>query len=504
MRRSGPVVPPEPPPLHAALSPALHVVVTPAGSAHADDAVDGLVLSLRRSAETPFEPSRAALRRLLRRHLSPLGAEARQRCIDVLCGAAVDLDVHGDVEVVQSLALVRQALRERLPVDASVRIRAAVRVDGGRVLLDLAPSGDWGGRTRVVSPEGRRGLPLDLTTGVGVHLFEVGSCVDDGWLLELEDGGHRNEVRLPRLTDDPGVAYDTAQRWAAALADRETAVWAAAAEVVTDAALRLWGHAEVGDVCTPARQSAVPDVSLVTALHGDVKLVEHQCAHYASLGLPATIELLYVLGRGDEQHAPALAELGALYGLQLRILLVDQRIDTALGVHLGVLHARARQVVCVSADLLLPSALVVQRLAEVAGRRDSGVVFAAPAGGGAPRTGGLADGMPSSGHRCFAVDRSDYLAAGGLPGGYLGVDFSLAELCRRQVARGRVVLTEPEAQVPGAGGGDRAGISTRFDERLLWKRTGALMLSQTTTNSAGDRSQVPESAGLRGGEDELL
>lgn len=382
--------------------------------------IGGLEFAVAARADAPDD-----LRALLRGVAAPLEPARRAEVVSFLAPLAA-MPGSDPAGLAAALRLVRDALRERLPVQPWRLAVGPPLVVTPAVYVLRAEARTPCGALTAVSPEGVRAA-LD-GSGAPVVL-DVPVLGAEGWVIEGDDF----EVWAPPAVERPAAA------WAALLAGADDDAVARLAPVLAGLERRVASLASISAVSDHGPREGDTAVSIVVALHHRFDLLEHQLAAFAADPETRDAELVYVIdGPGLADRAtsavPALADL---YRMRLRLVVLAAPGGRAVALDAGASHARGRLLVLMRGDVLPQGAGWL-----------SGLVAA-----GLPAAPALAD---ENGTRCAAleadepclvVDAYAFREAGGFGARYPGGLGAGADLVRRLGAKGRALQRVDEVVV---------------------------------------------------------
>jgi GT2 family glycosyltransferase len=347
-----------------------------------------LVLRGERRLEVPgsrIADARRDLGELLRRHLAPLPAPARNRVSHFLAGAG-GFETGSADELSEALSQVRGGLREHLQRAGGWNDRRGAGVEK---LLRIDPrtyfAYGWIGdrdaqvvRVTAVSPEGERveigdemfrfarpdvwklyGRRDRSSTGAGFICcleLEAPSQIARGWLLETEnERGDTLEVEAPRVIDkrEDVIAAVLEDPYHQRSQDDELM----AAHVVP-AVTRLQEQVEamtaIESVESFGDVPASPEVTVVVPLYRRIDLVEYQLAKFADDVDFRSTELLYVLDSPDQREdlLALCSGLASIYRVPFRICLLQENVGFANACNAGASIASGRLLVLLNSDVL--------------------------------------------------------------------------------------------------------------------------------------------------------
>lgn len=330
------------------------------------------------------------MRTLVRESLAGLDADARERIVPWLAGAAA---LHGEDEGGYALSHALHAARESLRERRSPSIVAPDEPRGLQIetLLEIDPTTYWvKGWARnadarltaltAVSPEGSRSdlLPTALrlprpdveqfyaaatpASGeqrsgfVGLVELDAPSRLGAGWVVEMTDGiGEAIETDAPPLARDPlAVRGAILADFALARRPRDPARAALFEPALTRLQERLAAEVEVESVRQHGRAPSDPEVSIVVPLYRRIDFVEHQLTQFARDPELLAADLLYVLDSPEQSEAlERLApELHALTGVPFRVVTLARNAGFSGANNAGAALARGRKLLLLNSDVL--------------------------------------------------------------------------------------------------------------------------------------------------------
>lgn len=331
---------------------------------------------------TETEPETA-----VRQALAMLSAAERDRVLEfIVTVAAPHVGGREQIELAESLRLLRDALRETLPrcVMTEARlprlnVESVYRIDGISFFATGWMREEDGAieRLTVVAPEGvavelfdrvfRTKRPdvsatykaprADDKPGFVVHFtLPRGGQLDDGWLFEVEnaDGGSWEAV-------GPSVRRDLADARSAILGELDRvndrsapalldhlipAVSSLQAQLAEQVEVEV--DEEIGTV------PAAPVTSIVVPLYGRIDLVQHQLASFADDSEMRAVELVYVLDSPELADA-LLAQTGDLheiYRVPFRVVVLNRNGGYSVVNNIGAQRVRGRLLLLLNSDVL--------------------------------------------------------------------------------------------------------------------------------------------------------
>jgi O-antigen biosynthesis protein len=333
------------------------------------------------------EDGASDLKALARRRLAPLDPEARNSATQFLAAAAAFAPAEGET-LARSLHALRQAIRERLPLQESARtepraayLESVLRVSArgfyvrGWLRSETAPVA----RLTLVSPEGERIELLerifeeprpDLVTFFAerqrdpvvqhgfVCFFETSapSVLPDGWVLEMVDReGKGVEVRGPtvaeRLEDvRDRILNDVMHEWPPNDELLSEHVHPAIEAIQTT----VQRGARVASVVQHGEEPSAPDVSIIVPIYQRVDHLELQLAEFADDAEVGAADLIYVLDSPEDEQAlrHISAHLFPIYRVPFRIAIMERNAGFAFANAAGASLARGRLLLFLNSDVL--------------------------------------------------------------------------------------------------------------------------------------------------------
>jgi len=403
-----------------------------------EDGTDGLEISiLDEPASEEVRSECVDLRTFLRERLAPLPSEERGAVMTLLDEVAAAEPASADpIALSASRALVREALREPLPVSVVERDEPqGLHFDSVHALAedafyvrgwardDQAPMQ----RLTVISPEGSR---VELLPGIyreprpDVDSFyedptrtgaegtgflgycETGapSLLSSGWVLEME-----NALGVGREFPGPQVSRDLLAARAAILSDLhkesdwQTPLMDHVVPAVSRIQQRLEELAKIKDVWDFGEPAGSPENSIVVPLYGRIDFLEHQLAQFVHDPELRESELIYVLDSPELETAlkTSAGQLFELYGVPFRVVVLAQNGGYSVANNRGASLAHGRRLLLLNSDVLPAAPGWLGRMAAFYEEQDSvgalgpkllfeddtlqhaGIRFQRPPGGGA-------------------------------------------------------------------------------------------------------------------------
>jgi GT2 family glycosyltransferase len=423
----------------------------------------------------------------------PAGWDAPLRARLLRFFASLAADHPPSASMSEGLRQAREALREHRPlsiedrrlglgidVDRLHRIDERTFYVRGRAWTEDGPLVSL----TAISPEGERVELQDLACrhpgGEGGFAATFATAApsrgEEGWVLEAAAVPERAVEAAASLAPDPlrTLYADAALEHPEAEQLRRRHLHPAIARLgeLRRAGTRIVELAEHG------RAPSLPAASLVIPLQRRVELIEHQIAQFAADPEVAECELLYVLD--EPEQADLLAELGAelfgLYGLPVRLTVLDREAGLATACNLGASLARAGRLVFLAADVLpdrpgwlgfMGSGLEADAVAAVTPKLlcadeaidQAGLEYAVTARDGClvrPRLRGMhrrvaaaeeGGAVPAASLACLMVDADAFAALGGFSGEYDLGEYEGSDLAQRIAERGMEVHYAPAAEL---------------------------------------------------------
>jgi hypothetical protein len=358
------------------------------------DPLDRSPLSLQFGERTisfaPAEPgtTETDLSALVRTELAGYDARTRAQVLEfILSRAAPEIEAPGGVSVGRKLMLIRDVLRERLPlVSVQEEEPLGAHIDD---IFAVDETSFWvkgwvfnvdkvADRVVLVSPEGsrvevtdrafryrrwdieqlyRRPRPEHLDTGFLAHLrIDAPSRLSLGWVGEVTGpAGTGVEVEGPPVVQKPvtvrdGIVRDTGEVTRA----RDKLIIEHAHPALSRVLERMAGFAAIEDVTQYGDPPASPRESIVVGLGDRFDVLENQLASFRADPDIAGADLIYVQDHPDSAEALSniAAELAWLYELPFRLVTLSGRVQPTTMLNLGIEEARGSRLVLLSADAL--------------------------------------------------------------------------------------------------------------------------------------------------------
>jgi GT2 family glycosyltransferase len=354
--------------------------------------LDGWSLSARTSRsewELPLPDPEVAsdVKTLVRQFLAPLDAETRNRAIDFLARTAGGEE--RDVRTCETLLGIREALRERLPIQENTpenrRGLAAdviLRVNDGSFYLKGWMHDEEAEIVRLtaVSPEGTRVELLeklfresrsdvaDWSTEFGPEEkgaeygficfveLEAPSLLRGPWVLEMENAdGTAVEITAPTMQEEilPARAMilnDCANR---RVLEEDLMV-----DHIMPAIMRIQrrtaGTFEIDTVVQHGEPPPAPDVSIIVPIYMNIEYLEGQLAEFASDPAISQSDLIFVLDSPEQANWLDYwsGELYPIYRVPFRVVTLEHNVGYAGANNAGASVARGRLLLLLNSDVL--------------------------------------------------------------------------------------------------------------------------------------------------------
>jgi hypothetical protein len=325
---------------------------------------------------------------VLRSRLARLDPARREEFISFMASAcAEDLEGPGRVALASRLKLIRDALRERLPVSEiekdkprAVAIDDILAVDSRRFwikgwLWDV----DSGSPTlEMVSPEGARVDVLEnafrwrrrdieqlysraeatrmLNGFVACITLPAPSWLSSGWVAELRsETGSGVEKEGPEVVRNPTTVRDLILRdfsWADR--NKECLVVEQAYPAIRRVLERTAATAGIDQTFEFGSPPENPQTSIVVSLSGQSDALEHHLINFRSDPDIGAAELIYVLDMSEEAQglASRLSELHWLYPVPFRLVTINAKTGSTIMDNFGASIARGRRLLFLSPDVM--------------------------------------------------------------------------------------------------------------------------------------------------------
>jgi hypothetical protein len=325
---------------------------------------------------------------LLRSRLARLEPSSREELVSFLAAAcAEDLEGPGRVALASRLKIVRDALRERLPVSETekdkpraVAIDDILAVDSRRFWIKgwLWDVDSDCPRLEMVSPEGARVNVLEqafrwrrrdieqlysraeakrmLNGFVACVTLPAPSWLSSGWVAELRsEAGNGVEREGPEVVRNPTTVRDLILRdfsWADR--DKQCLVIDHAYPAISRVLERMANTAGVDQTFEFGNPSDDPDTSIVVSLSGQPDALEHHLIQFRSDPDMAASELIYVVDMSEEAQglASRLSELHWLYPVPFRLITLSAKTGPTIMDNFGASIARGRRLLFLSPDVM--------------------------------------------------------------------------------------------------------------------------------------------------------
>ena len=452
------------------------------------------------------------VRTVVRRRFAPLDAATRGELLGFLAGSAAASGGTADPGgLSERLYLIREALRERLPLaavskdepiglhvdallavdDHSFYVRGWVRDSSGplRELTAVSPEGVrvalldrivWRPRPDVESfyedPPGRARLGFTASFSC-----EAPSRRAAGWILEVfSSTGAVREAAAPSVVRDPIAVRTALLADLSRERDADSPVMDHVVPAITRIQERLLAGVRVDDVVQFGAAPVAPETSIVVPLYKRVDFLEHQLAHFAHDPEVRSADLVYVLD--SPEIAPSLldlaAQLGELYGVPFRVATSTRNGGFAAANNLGASLARGRLLVLLNSDVVPDQAGWLGRMAafydstaeigalgpkllfEDDSIQHAGLYFYRTPGTRAWENlhsykghhrrlaeANVRRPVPAVTAACLMIDRELYRDMGGLHGAYVQGDYEDSDLCLRLIEAGRKNWYLPDVEL---------------------------------------------------------
>jgi GT2 family glycosyltransferase len=330
------------------------------------------------------------LQTVLRRELAPLEGEIRTRLSTFLAEATASWRALSSIKLSKSLHVLREGMRERLPVSTVLRdlprgltVDSIWSVDDSSFYLSgwMYDEEAEISRLTAVAPEGARAelLPLlvryprpdvadfyqtrDVSEGEALGFlcfFDLGipSYLTEGWVLELEDAeGAIMEITGPPVVTDPKVVREGILN--ELVRDRLRTMEAELISSHIHPAIsrlqrRLQDSVKVETVTQYGEPPEQPEVSVIVPLYGRTDFVEQQLAEFTEDPEIRAADLVYVLD-SPELEDPllnVLPELFEIYRVPFRLAVLERNVGFAGANNAGVSLARGKRLLLLNSDVL--------------------------------------------------------------------------------------------------------------------------------------------------------
>ena len=392
-------------------------------------------------------------------------------------------------QLANSLRDIRMALRDaRRPIPAgetsSVQLDHVFRIDERSFYLrgwgqdaDATPI-----RLTAVSPEGRRvellqaafrhrrpdlGAPIAHKAGfVASVCFEGPSLAGSGWTVELvRHDGTICEAEAPSvISDSTTVRRAILEDMRLDDPSRPRFVRDHAFPALRRLQELLERGSAIDEVIDFGTIPPDPDVSIIVPVFRRIDLLEHQLAHFVDDPEIGGAELVYVLDSPElaDVVKEAASELHALYRVPFRVALLERHVGFGLAINAGVSISRGRLVLLLNSDVFPTQPGWVGRMSrfydsapqigavgpkllfEDDTLQHAGLYFDRPVDvpvwmnrhyyKGFERrlpAANVVRRVPAVTGACLMIDRSLFLAQGGLRACYVDGDYEDSDLCLR-------------------------------------------------------------------------
>ena len=442
------------------------------------------------------------LQAFVRRHFAPQGPSQRTHIVDFLAVSSKDAANDNSTERIRlsrSLHLVREMLRERLPIcelDANriegLSLEAVMALDDVSFYIEgwMCDLESNATRLTAVSPEGTRTEVMNglfryrrpdaeqfFKGAIGdqpsarygfISYFKVNapSLLPAGWLLEMETAaGTLMEAKAPRaITDLKDITADLLGDLghdvgsSPELCRNHISPALATVQSVRNHRIRVEHMADFG------QQPINPMVSVIVPLYSRVDLLEHQIVSFADDPDMRNSELIYVLDSpelGNELLSMA-ERLFRLYRLPFRVAVLSEHAGFSTANNIAASFARGSLLLLLNSDVLprergwLSTMVAFHNQLERPGAigpksiQHAGLYFVRPEGSrvwtnehyykglhSALREANISRRVPAVTAACLLIDGLVFRSIGGLSGAYLQGDYEDSDLCLRLMEAGR-------------------------------------------------------------------
>jgi O-antigen biosynthesis protein len=325
---------------------------------------------------------------LVRERLAGLGPEARENLVEFIARAcAPNLEGPGRAALADRLRLIRDSLRERLPLG---EIREgeprALALDD---ILAIDDRSFWikgwvwdvdvpSPRVEVLSPEGARidvlenafrwrrrdieqlyngfGVPRSLNGFVAYPTLPLPSRASSGWIARLRlPGGDGIETSGPDVVRSPVTVRDLILRdlsWTDR--DRERMVADYAYPALSRVLERMASSVEVDQTFQFGDPPEDPGTSIVVSLAGQVNAIDHHLIQFRTDPDVCGADLIYLVDTAEaaDELVTRLAELHWLYPVPFRLVTLTAKAGPTVMDAVGVSMARASRLVFLSPDVM--------------------------------------------------------------------------------------------------------------------------------------------------------
>jgi GT2 family glycosyltransferase len=460
--------------------------------------------------EPRIEHVTVSLGRLGSHHLAKLDAETRTELLDLVV-SDVGRRSRGSTEVSQSLRILRDAVRPKLPpgnvdaaADYAVHVDGLWRVNGSSFYIKgwiFAGDADLD-HLRLVTPEGcaidilgdefrypRQDVadlfnvsPRERRGFIAYFEAPIESALASGWILEAgQRHGRRIEVEVPQVVDDPlSVRTMILQD----LQAEELPAGSLRTQHAQPALARLGERqaegVEIDLIDELGRPPQAPEVTVIVPLYQRIEFLEQQMAQFVHDPEILSADLVYVLDSPEQaDHARGVArELFNLYGVPFRLVTLSANGGFAIANNMGASLARGRMLLLLNSDVLpdtpgwlsrmvefyeanpVIGALAPKLLYEDESIQHAGLYFDRPPGGylwsnehyfkGLHRdfpAANLARSVPAVTGACMLIGTELYRELGGLRGAYIRGDYEDSDLCLRLHEMGRETWYMPQVEL---------------------------------------------------------
>jgi len=331
------------------------------------------------------------LRTLIRAQFTALGSPERGRIVEFIASCAADVDKEGTnrLRLSRSLNVIRDMLRERLPICElrpnrieGLAVEAVMGLDDVSFYVEgwLCDGESEAVRMTAVSPEGSRTEILgnlfryrrpdaeEFFRGaigdqqVAKYGFicyfrsSAPSVLPGGWLVEVETAaGTAMEATAPQVTTSAGrirtellndLAHDVGldQR----LRRRHISPALSTLQLRRSRSIRIDKEIQLGE------QAHNPQVSIIVPLYGRIDLLEHQMAQFADDPELHGAELIYVLDSPElKSDLLTMAEgLFRLYRLPFKVIVLSKNAGFSTANNIAASRARGQLLLFLNSDVL--------------------------------------------------------------------------------------------------------------------------------------------------------
>ena len=330
------------------------------------------------------------LRTLIRNHFTALSSDERSVVVEFIASSAKDADNEASnrLRLSRSLNLVREMLRERLPICElspsrieGLAVEAVMALDDESFYVEgwLCDGESEAIRMTAVSPEGNRTELLGslfryrrpdadefFKSAIGdQHITKYGfiayfhasapSLLPTGWVIEVETAaGTAMETLAPQvITADARIRTELFNDLAHDGHKQELRRHHISPAL---SALQLRRSRRIGidNEVLLGEQPASPQVSILVPLYGRLDLLEHQMAQFADDPELHRAELIYVLDSPElKADLLSMAEgLFRLYRLPFRIIVLSENAGFSTANNIAASRARGQLLLLLNSDVL--------------------------------------------------------------------------------------------------------------------------------------------------------